>query len=300
MTSERTEFLKSFDGNELFFRCFTPKKRDNKESKIDGLILAVHGFGEHSGRYAELAETVCGQNLAFACFDLRGHGKSGPRRGDAENLHACVLDVLFVVNHARSILGLAHKDDIFFGLVGHSFGGLLVTYAASILHDSCPPLFLSSPLYRVQQVVPKWKKFAAAALPHVAPLAPVPIGILPENISENPDNNHAYVADELNLFTITARFAQMFLSSLDDALIQNAVSSIEAPVKIVCGRLDKLVDTQKVKEVFPYFTSEHKSLSFIEGAGHEIFNEKPVARAEAIGHLLGWIAEHSKKPSSRV
>ena len=141
----------------------------------------------------------------------------------------------------------------------------------------------------------KVEKFAAAALPHLAPLAPVPIGIHPENISENPDNNAAYVADELNLFTITARFAQLFPSSLNDTFIQNAVASIKAPVKIVCGRLDKLVDVQKVKDVFPFFASEDKSLSFIEEAGHEIFNEKPVARAQAVEHLLSWIEEYSPK-----
>lgn len=293
MTSERTEYLKSFDGTALFFRCFTPKKRENKESKIEGLILAVHGFGEHSGRYAELAAEVCNKNLAFACFDLRGHGKSGPRRGDAENLHACVLDVLFMVNHARSILGISNKNQTFFGIIGHSFGGLLVTYAASILHDSCPPLFLSSPCYRTLQIIPQWKKTVAAIVPYFAPLTPLPIGIPPENLSENVLNNTAYAADSLNLFSITARFGSIFLYSMNEAQIQNAAVSIKTPVKIVCGSLDKLVDAQKARSVFPLFQSENKSLSFIEGAGHEIFNEKAPARAVALEHLFSWIRENS-------
>lgn len=294
MTSERTEFLKSFDGNELFFRCFTPKKRDNKESKIAGLVLAVHGFGEHSGRYGEVAERVCGRNLALACFDLRGHGKSGPRRGDAENLHAIVLDVLFVVNHARQLLGLSRRPDCFFGLLGHSFGGLLVTYAASILHDTCPPLFLSSPLYRIRQTVPQWKKVAAARLPAFAPRLPVPIGIEPSNLSENPENNSAYEADELNLFNISARFGQVFLNSVDEALIKNAITSISAPVTVVCGAEDKLTDALKVKELFPLFTHAAASFRMIEGAGHEIFNERPAAREQAFGALEHWLDSQGK------
>lgn len=289
MTSERSEFLKSFDGNDIFFRCFTPRKRDNKESKIDGLVLAVHGFGEHSGRYAEVAEAVCGKNLAFACFDLRGHGKSGPRRGDAENLHAMILDVLFVINHARAILGLTNANDIFFGILGHSFGGLLVTFAASILHDSCPPVFLSSPLYRVKQEIPGWKKIAARALPHVTPLIHVPIEIASENLSENPENNQSYMADELNLSTVTARFGQVFLASMDDTLIRNAVGLVKAPVTVVYGSADKLVDAKRTRDIFPFFNARNCSIASIEGAGHEIFNERPEARKQAIQALLAWI-----------
>lgn len=286
---ERTEYLKSFDGTELFFRCFAPAGFADSESRIDGLILAVHGFGEHSGRYAELAAEACARNMLFACFDLRGHGKSGPRHGDAENLHALVLDVLFVVNHARSILGLHHKKDLFFGLLGHSFGGLLVTYAASILQDACPAVFLSSPCYRILQSVPQWKKFAAAALPRVAPLVPVPLDIKPENISENPDNNAAYVADELNLFSVSARFGQLFLESMHEDMVSRAIQSLRTDVTLVFAGADKLVDPARTKAVSALFPKPRFRMFEIAGAGHEIFNELPKYRDVAVSEFRNWI-----------
>jgi len=289
MAVERTEYLKSFDGTELFFRCFAPAGIAGAESKIDGLVLAVHGFGEHSGRYAELAASVCQRNMLFACFDLRGHGKSGPRRGDVENLHALVLDVLFVVNHSRSLLGLQQKKDVFFGLMGHSFGGLLVTYAASILQESCPPVFLSSPLYRIRQEVPQWKKFAAAALPRLAPLAPVPIDINPENLSENPENNAAYMADELNLFNISARFGNVFLGSVNDDMIKRAVQSLRSPVTLTFAGADKLVDSGKTRAILPLFPKGRIRSLEIPGAGHEIFNELPQYRQPALESFFKWI-----------
>lgn len=292
MTLERTEFLKTFDGNDLFFRCFVPRAKSSSPggvAPVEGLVLAVHGFAEHSGRYAEVAEAVCKKGLAFACFDLRGHGKSGPRRGDAENIHAMILDVLFVTNHAKSFLGLSQRQDIFFGLLGHSFGGLLVTYAASILHDTCPPLFLSSPLYRIRQDVPGWKKLAAQALPRVMPLLPVPIGIDPQNISVSQENIASYMADELNLFSISARFGQVFLGAVNDRDVSAAVSRIKAPVTVCLGGKDTLVDTDRVKQVFPLLGSRHTRLHTIAGAGHEILNETPELRAEAFGELMAWI-----------
>lgn len=294
MAVERTEYLKSFDGTELFFRCFAPAGIADGESKVEGLILAVHGFGEHSGRYADLAEQACQRNMLFACFDLRGHGKSGPRRGDVENLHALVLDVLFVVNHSRSILGIQQKKDLFFGLFGHSFGGLLCTYAASILQDNCPPLFLSSPLYRIKQQVPQWKKFAAAALPKLAPLAPVPIDIEPENLSNNADNNASYMADELNLFSISARFGQVFLNSVDDSMIRQAISSLRSDVTIAYAEADKLVDAGKTKSLISIFPKKCLLVHEIKGAGHEIFNELPQFKDEALEAFSQWIDKRGR------
>lgn len=291
MAVERTEYLKSFDGTELFFRCFAPAGIAESESKIEGLVLAVHGFGEHSGRYAELAEEACSKNMLFACFDLRGHGKSGPRRGDVENLHALVLDVLFVVNHARSLLGLHNKKELFFGLLGHSFGGLLVTYAASILQDACPPVFLSSPCYRVLQNVPQWKKMAAATLPKIVPLAPVPIDIKPENISENPENNAAYFADEMNLVSISARFGAIFLGSMQEDMVNRAAQSLRSPITLVFAGADKLVDPARTKAVAPLFPKGRLRTLEIEGAGHEIFNELPKYRIPAVAEFVRWIEQ---------
>ena len=294
MAIERTEYLKSFDGTELFFRCFAPAGIADGESKVEGLILAVHGFGEHSGRYADLAEQACQHNMLFACFDLLGHGKSGPRRGDVENLHALVLDVLFVVNHSRSILGIKQSKDLFFGLFGHSFGGLLCTYAASILQDNCPALFLSSPLYRIQQQVPQWKRVAAAALPKVAPLAPVPIDIVPENLSNNPENNSSYMADELNLFNISARFGHVFLNSVDEGMIRQAIASLRTTVTLAFAQADRLVDPAKTRSLLPVFPKNCLSAHEIEGAGHEIFNELPQFKSEAMRVFSDWIENRGR------
>lgn len=285
MTAERTETLKSFDGSEIFFRCFTPKKRD----QIAGLVLAVHGFGEHSGRYAEVAQTVCNKGMAFACFDLRGHGRSGPSRGDAENLHAMILDVLFVVNHARSLLGIANRPEAFYGIVGHSFGGLLVTHVAAILNVFCPPIFLSSPCYQIAQELPSWKKWAAKSLPFVAPGIPVPIGIEPAFLSKNAANNDAYGADELNLSFVTPRLGNILINALNDEILKNSISLIKTNVKIVAGADDELVKVNKTESLFRYFDQSHSSLTLIEGAGHEIFNELPIYRSQAFQQLEAWI-----------
>lgn len=177
---------------------------------MGGVVLAVHGFGEHSGRYAHVARAVCSKNLAFAIFDIRGHGRSGPARGDAENLHAMVLDVIFMTNHVKQILGMTKQKNSFFGLMGHSFGSLLVTYAAAHLVDSCPPLFLSSPCYAIREKIPFWKKILANNAAKYLPQISAPLGIPPDKLSNNPENNNAAREDALNLKHITARMGHTF------------------------------------------------------------------------------------------
>ncbi len=289
MFQERAENIKSFDGNELFFRVYTPAKKGQSESKLEGVVLAVHGFGEHSGRYSHVAKTVCSKNLAFAIFDIRGHGKSGPARGDAENLHAMVLDVIFMTNHIKQLLGLTKQKNSFFGLMGHSFGSLLVTYAAAHLADSCPPLFLSSPCYGIKQGIPFWKRFLADKVAKYLPQIVAPIGISPDNLSNNLDNNNAAREDPLILKHITARMGNTFLGAVEEKKIIQAIRLICAPVTIVAAEDDKLVKLEVTKKCVPYFSHNDSSFKVIQGAGHEIFNEMEQYRSQALSDLTRWI-----------
>ena len=44
------------------------------------VVVVVHGFVEHSGRYAELAGRLNREGYAVYAMDLRGHGKSKGER----------------------------------------------------------------------------------------------------------------------------------------------------------------------------------------------------------------------------
>ena len=46
------------------------------------LIAIVHGLGEHSGRYAALAEALVERGFTVAALDLPGHGRNRLRKGE--------------------------------------------------------------------------------------------------------------------------------------------------------------------------------------------------------------------------
>ncbi len=291
MLSERTEILKSFDGTDILFRVFSPRKRDRRPN-VNGLLLAVHDFGEHSGRYAELAQVLCENNLALASFDLRGHGKSGPRRGDAENFQALVADIIFMMNHSRAFLKIDNSSNKFFGVLGIGFGGILVAYASSVLGASCPPLLLLSPLFSVRKKIPAWKKLLALSLPRLAPLAQIPRHFLSNSPPDSENlNSHD---DPLNLQTVTSRMEEIFLQATDDLRVRNVLSQIETPTTILCGTNDPIIDTERLRALLPTLGTAHSSLVFLENAAHDLLAKSSPAKDQIVEAILSWTKSHGE------
>src|SRR3954447_7334519 len=83
------------------------------------LVVLVHGYGEHIGRYEHVAEALIARGSAVAGPDHVGHGRSGGARALVEDSEALVADLRAVAQDARGDLPVV--------LVGHSMGGLIAT-----------------------------------------------------------------------------------------------------------------------------------------------------------------------------
>src|SRR5688572_11299688 len=82
----RTVRFPSRDGLDLygeFFAAANPR----------GVSLIVHGYGEHGGRYRELANILALEGMATLSFDLRGHGRADGQRGYVERFTDYLDDV---------------------------------------------------------------------------------------------------------------------------------------------------------------------------------------------------------------
>ena len=79
-------------GVELYSQSWQP------DNAARGVILLVHGFGEHSGRYNYLVEHLLPRGYAVHGFDLRGHGRSPGARGHINHWDELRDDVRAFVN----------------------------------------------------------------------------------------------------------------------------------------------------------------------------------------------------------
>jgi len=72
---DKTEFRFHTHGYEIY-------GFHTKTETVKGVVVLVHGFGEHSGRYTEnVIPMLIATDLAVVTYDNVGHGKSGGKRG---------------------------------------------------------------------------------------------------------------------------------------------------------------------------------------------------------------------------
>ncbi|MDX6723378.1 MAG: hypothetical protein QOD73_1782, partial [Solirubrobacteraceae bacterium] len=76
------------------------------------LVVLVHGYGEHIGRYEHVAEALSSRGSAVVGPDHVGHGASAGDRALAEDFETGVDDLRAVVQATRGDLSVV--------MVGHS------------------------------------------------------------------------------------------------------------------------------------------------------------------------------------
>src|SRR5256885_5630764 len=135
----------SWDGSELFYRAWIPKKPTDKA------LLLFHRGHEHSGRWQETVEALGLRDVAIFAWDARGHGHSPGERGSAESLSVIIRDVDAFVRRISEEYRIAVEDII---VLAHSVGAVAVT---AWVHDYAPPIramILATPAVRVRLHVP--------------------------------------------------------------------------------------------------------------------------------------------------
>ena len=67
-----------------------------------GLVVLVHGFGGHSGRFDHIAQLFNENQLSVIRFDMRGHGLSSGQRGHIRSYQELLDDLSFVIQYAET------------------------------------------------------------------------------------------------------------------------------------------------------------------------------------------------------
>ena len=88
-------------------------------TKPKALVLIVHGFAEHSGRYTALAEALREAGYDVGALDLQGHGRSESTSVHVRRFSDYVADV----EVAAKYLKRTPSQKLI--LLGHSMGGLV-------------------------------------------------------------------------------------------------------------------------------------------------------------------------------
>jgi lysophospholipase len=254
------------------------------------VLAVVHGYGEHGGRYRGLATDMAARGYAVHVYDLRGHGRSGGRRGHVGRFSDYLDDTAVYLDAVRE-----EQAGLPVYLLGHSLGGLIATaYVEDRPADVLAGLILSSPFLRLGMPVPALRLSAARLLAVVAPTLNVGNTVLAAALSHDQDVVSLYGTDPLNHHVATARWAAETLAAQSAALA--AAVGIRLPLLLLYGDADAVADPQAGLELFEHVTSADKTAHCYEGFYHEIFNE--TGRAAVFADLAAWL--EARRPGAAV
>jgi acylglycerol lipase len=262
-------------GVEIYWQSWVP----DDEGAVKAVIVISHGGGEHSARYAWVAEQMVLAGYAVYAADHRGHGRSAGTRMMFERWDYVVSDLHALVERARA----GHPRAPLF-LLGHSLGGAIaISYALRhggelsglALSGAVASLGVASPVTRI----------AAKVLSRVAPRLGV-YQVDAATLSKDPEVVRAYEQDPLVFHgKFPARTAAEIAAAVER--FPGEVGALRLPLLVMHGLGDEISPPDGSRMVDERAGSTDKTLKLYDGLLHEILNEPE--REQVLGDLLAWL-----------
>lgn len=233
---------------------------------LRGVVLLVHGLGEHAGRYEHVARELNNWGFAVRGYDQFGHGESGGPRGGLPTPGRLVDDLAEMVQSART----RTPDGVPLIVLGHSMGGLVAAQYAAAHPASIDALVLSSPALGTRASA--LQKLLLRTLPRLAPDLRVGNGLQTRWLSHDPEVERAYRADPLVHDRISARLAGVITGGGRQVLAQ--APRWKVPTLLIYAGRDRLVDPAGSRAFAAAAPARLVTSCCFEELYHEIFNEQ--------------------------
>lgn len=256
------------------------------------LLVLIHGFGEHSGRYGRMVRFLTDRGIVVVTYDLRGHGTApGPRARVA------------VADHIRD--NLAVRDAVLAWcltadggttgslprlLMGHSMGGLIAAESALRRPWDLAGLVLSSPGLVVGADTPAPLRKVAPVIGRLLPWLPVET-LDARDISRVPGYVDDYESDPLvHHGGVPARSAGSLLAGGERFLARSG--ALRMPALVLNGSADAITSPTGSRRFARVAGSDHDprpeiTYREIPGGLHELFND--LCADEAYAALGDWL-----------
>ena len=270
----RETFLTTTDGVRLRVR----------EPEFDGTpraeLIITHGLGEHCRRYEHVAAALAEIRVRAWLYDLRGHGKSGGRKGDARRYGLFLEDLETV----RRMVSRASSEGLF--LLGHSFGGQIT---ARYLEEQRPDVLgavILSPWLRLAFQPDKWRIALARLCLWLCPGWAHHNPAMPEKLSRDLKYLMGLPDAELMHRRLTPRL-YFEITSAGVTTLEHA-KEIDVPLLLIHGDADTVTCSKATELLYERVTSSDKTLRVVPEALHETHND--LCRQEVLGAVCDWVS----------
>ncbi len=246
-----------------------------------GVVLIVHGLGEHAWRYDALAQRLNEWGFAVRAYDQRGHGDSGGPRGVLPHEDALLDDLQEVLDDTRKHIAEPWACPLI--VLGHSMGGLLAATWVQRGGAMVDALALSSPA--LDAGIGAFNQLLIGLLLRWAPNLTLSNGLDPARLSHDPAVVQAYRQDKRVHDRISARLAR-FIDANGPRVVA-AAPGWTVPTLLLYAGADALVRPEGSRAFAAMAPRDVVRSQCLQGQYHEIFNEADPSAA--YGALRSWL-----------
>jgi alpha-beta hydrolase superfamily lysophospholipase len=248
------------------------------------VVLVVHGYAEHIGRYLHVAEWLVQNGYAAFGLDHRGHGKSQGLRAHFDTFDQPVNDLKQYFDQIKA----EHPGKRLF-LWAHSMGSLIGLAFALRYQDQFAGMVVTGTAVNGDETQPPALIAVGRILSKLVPKAPL-IPPLPATVlSHDPAVVAAYDSDPLNYRgSFRPRLGSLLIEAGQQ--IRARAAELRLPLLFLHGGEDPLVPKSGSEFMYAHAGSPDKTLTIYPGLYHEIHNE--LEKGMVLSDAVNWLNAH--------
>jgi len=252
---------KARDGLDIFAQGWEP----TMPISVKAVVCLVHGHGEHTSRYAHVAEAFGKEGFVLFGADLRGHGRSGGARGHISSAEDFMQDIDELLEQAR-----ARYENLPIILYGHSIGGVLVLHYGLLRKPKVKGVIATSSALHTAVEQQKVKLMMAKVLGSLMPNTVLASGLDQKSLSRDDKVVEDYINDPLVHDKLSLGFGKTMLGVSSWTLAH--AKEFPLPLLLLHGKADAIAFPSSSIE-FAAALKERCTLVLWDDAYHELHNE---------------------------
>lgn len=252
------------------------------EEEVEAEVVLTHGFGEHSRRYEHVAAAFAGCGIRTWTYDLRGHGRSGGRRGDASTYDLFLDDLAKVVERASGT-----GRPCF--LLGHSFGGQITLRYLQERKPEVRGAVICSPWLKLAFDPPWWRIALARMAFRVCPGWTQNTPAQMAHLSR--DQEYLLSMPDLDLMHRLLSPRLYFAMEAAGRKALEEAGALHVPLLLIHGEADRVTCALATQELYERAMSTDKTLLLYPEARHETHND--LCRDRVLSDICRWICDRT-------